>query len=102
MALMHVRSVLDHPLGDGQSLRPGRLPGNATFRHPGERTVFGIAQRSTMERWVARHKSFHLFEVVGVDGLLEFADFLERFHVSFELGPTRKSVETSDLELGVG
>jgi hypothetical protein len=74
IALMLVGPVFDHPPRYCQPFGSGRLPGHATFGYPSERAVFGVAQRSAMQRWVARHKTLHSFDVVAVDGLLEFAD----------------------------
>ncbi len=100
-ALMHVRSVIDHPLRNGQSLHTRRLPGNAAFRDPGERAVFVIAKRSAMQSRIAGHKGFHALEVVGIDGALELSDLFERIDVSLQLRPAGKSIETGNLELRI-
>jgi hypothetical protein len=55
-----------------------------------------------VERRVARHHGLDARDVVGVDCLPELPDFLEGLDVSLELGPTRKPVETRDLELRIG
>ena len=55
-----------------------------------------------MQRRVARHHGLDASDVVGVDSLLELPDLLEGLDVSLELRPTRKPVETRDLELRIG
>ena len=55
-----------------------------------------------MKRRVARHHGLDAIDVVGVDSLLELPDLLEGIDVSLELRPTRKPVETRDLELRIG
>ena len=76
-ALVHVRSVLDHPFRHGQSRRTGRLPRHAAFGNPRERPIFAVAKRSTVQRRVARHHGLDAIDVVGVDRLLELPDLLE-------------------------
>ena len=60
--------------------------------------IAAITQQSdeTIRRWL------HRFGEEGCDGLLELPGLLEELNVSPELGPTRKSVETRDLELRIG
>src|SRR5262249_22597265 len=55
-----------------------------------------------MELRVARHQLLDPLESVGVDGLLELPDRLQRFDMGFELGPARKAVLPGNLKLGVG
>src|SRR5437899_8297116 len=101
-SLMHVRSVFEHPLRDGQPLCTWRLPWDATFGDPGERAVFVIAERSAMQRRIMRHEGFDARGVVGIDGLLELSDHFERIDVGFQSWPARKSIETCNFELRLG
>jgi hypothetical protein len=48
------------------------------------------------------HQLLDPLEVVGVDGLLELSDRLQRFDMGFELGPARKAVLPGNLKLRVG
>ena len=100
--LVHVRSVGDHPFRHGQSHRTRRLPRHAAFGNPRERPILTVAEWGTVQRRVARHHGLDALDVVGVDCLLELPDLLEGLDVSLELGPTRKPVETRDLELRIG
>jgi hypothetical protein len=77
-------------------------PKDAAFGNPRERPILAVAKWGTVQRRVARHHGLDANHVVGVDGLLELPDLLERFDMSLELGPTRKPVETRDLELRIG
>ncbi len=65
--------------------------------YPRERAVFVVAQRSAVQRWVAGHESLDALQVVGIDGVLELTELLERIHVGLELRPARKAIETGDL-----
>ena len=69
--LVDVRSVLDHPSGDGQAGWCGRLKRDAAFRGPGEGAVVAIAHGGLVERRVGRHEGLDAIEIVRVDGLLE-------------------------------
>ena len=101
-ALMHVGAVLDHPPRHREPCFTGRHARHAAFGDPRERPVLAVAQRSAVELRVARHHLLDPLEVVGVDGLLELPDGLQRFDVGFELGPARKAVLPGDLKLCVG
>ena len=92
----------DHPFRHRQSHRTWRLPGNAAFGNPRERPIFSVAQRSSVQRRVARHHRLDTNDVVGVDSLLELADLLEGFDVSLQFWPARKPVEARNLELCIG
>ncbi len=81
---------------------PGRLPRNAALRHPGQRAGLAVSQRSAMQRGVTRHQRAHRTEVVGVDGMFQHADFVQRIDVLLELRPTGESVLPGDLELRFG
>src|SRR5207245_7871090 len=74
----------------------------ATLGNPGERTIFSVAERSTMQGWIACHEELDALEIVAIDGLLELADFLQGIDVGLEFRPTGKPVETCDFELRVG
>src|SRR5258708_1467355 len=76
-ALMHVRTVFDHPLRHRPPFLSRLLPRHAAFGYPSERTVFVIAKGSAMQGGVASHERFYALEVIGVDGLLELSDLLE-------------------------
>ena len=76
-ALVHVRSVFDHPRGHGESHLTRWLPRNPAFRNPRERPVLAISKRCAMQLRVARHEASDALEIVGVDGLLEFPDLLQ-------------------------
>jgi hypothetical protein len=54
-----------------------------------------------VKRGIARHESFHAIDVVGVDGLFQLPNLLQRIDVCLELRPARKSVAASDLELRI-
>ena len=55
-----------------------------------------------MELRDARHHLLDPLEVVGVDGLLEPPDRLQRLDMGFELGPAGKAVLPGELKLCVG
>ncbi len=55
-----------------------------------------------MQRRIALHEGFDTLEVVGIDGLFELPDLLERIDVDLQLWPARKPIATSNLELRVG
>ena len=101
-ALVHVRSVLEHPFRHGQSRRTRWFPWDAAFGNPRERPIFAVTKWSTVQRRVARHQGLDAIDVVGVDSLLELPDLLQGVDVSLELRPARKPVETRDLELRIG
>jgi hypothetical protein len=50
---------------------------------------------------IPRHKGLNGIEIVGIDCLLELADFVERINVHFQLWPTGETVAPRNLELGV-
>ncbi len=92
----------DHPFRDGQSHPTRWPPRHAAFGNPGERPIFAVAKRGSVQRRVAGHHVHDTRDVVGVDCLLELPELLEGLDMSLELGPTRKSIETCDLKLGIG
>ena len=94
--------LLDHPFRHGQSRRTRRFPRHAAFGNPRERPILAVTKRSTVQRRVARHQALDAIDVVGVDRLLELPDLLQGLDVSLELRPTRKPIETRDLELRIG
>src|SRR2546429_6928051 len=100
--LMNIRPMIDHPFRHGESLGTWRRPRYATLGNPGERTIFSVAERSTMQGWIACHEELDALEIVAIDGLLELADFLQGIDVGLEFRPTGKPVETCDFELRVG
>ena len=55
-----------------------------------------------MKSRVASHEVFDAIEIVGVNGLLQLANFLEGIDVGFEFRPAGEAEETSDLDLGIG
>src|SRR5580693_2006057 len=91
--LVYVGTVIDHPLCDRESCRTRRLPWHAAFGNPGQRAVLVVAKRSAVQGRVTSHESLDALEIVGVDGVLEVAELLERLDVGFELWPTGKSIE---------
>ena len=101
-ALMHIRSVLDHPPRHRESCFTGGLPWHAAFGNPRQRPVLAVTERGAMELRVADHQLLDPLDVVGVDGLLELTDRLQGFDLGFELGPARKAVLPGNLQLCVG
>src|SRR5262249_12255111 len=80
----------------------GSLSWHAAFGNPRQRPILAVTQRGAMELRVAGHHLLDPLEVVGVDGLLELPDRLQRFDMGFELGPARKAVLPGKLKLCVG
>src|SRR5439155_537004 len=81
---------------------PWAPPSAERLGNPGERTIFSVAERSTMQGWIACHEELDALEIVAIDGLLELADFLQGIDVGLEFRPTGKPLETCDFELRVG
>src|SRR5690349_8564362 len=101
-ALVDIRPVIHHPFRHCEPLGTRCLPRYTAFSDPSEWAILSVAQRSAVQNRVASHEVFDALEIVGVDGLLELADFLQGVNMSFELGPTVEAVETSDFELRSG
>src|SRR6266568_171929 len=85
-ALVHVRSVHDHPFPNGDSLRAG-LPWHTAFGNPRERPIFAVTQWSPVQSRVVRHHRLDTNNVVGVDGLFELPDLFEGLDMNLELRP---------------
>src|SRR5262249_27616029 len=101
-ALMHVRPVLDHPPRNRKSCFTGGLSWHAAFRNPCQRPILAVTKWGAMEFGVARHHLLDALQIVGIDGLLELPNRLQRFDKGLELGPARKPVLPGNLKLCVG
>src|SRR5262249_33082402 len=96
----HVRPVLDHPLGYGQTFRGGSS--STTLRGPGQWAIVVVAEGCAVQFRVMRHHLLNEREVVGVDGLLEAANFVQRLDVSLKLRPTCEAIPARNAKLCVG
>src|SRR5262245_65275953 len=99
---MYLAPVPDQPPRHRESCFTGGLSWHTAFGNPCQRPILAVTKRCAMKFRIASHQLLDPLQIVGVDGLLELPDRLQRFDMGFELGPAGKAVLPGNLKLCVG